>query len=584
MYSQDVIEDVRFSNDIVEIIGQHTSLRQRGSSFVGLCPFHKESTPSFSVSPDKQLYHCFGCGASGTVYNFVMNIENMDFLDALTYLAERVNYTLPSNSFSVHDNSNFEKKQKLFEIHKLVARKFYDNLSLQESSLANDYLNKRKLSSSIRIKYGIGYSLLKNNDIYNFLKSKGYDDDIILESGLVIKAKNGNVFDRFSGRIMFPIIDIKGRIIGFGGRDITGNTKLGKYINSPDTPIFSKSFNLYSINFAKNTRKKEFVLVEGYMDVIALYQAGIHNVVASLGTAFSENHVKLLKKFANNVVLLFDSDKAGLEATFRAIPILTKNSISVKVCQLDGAKDPDEYIEKFGIESLVNELNISKSSVLFDIEQKFRNYNISDPLQKIEFIKVVSKIISELSSPVERDVFIKEVSNMTTISINTIMEEVKLISPNSNPIERSKLIKESKQVSTDFKLDDARNSILYIMASNLDILNILKDHVQPKHFINQFHIDFANLIFENFEKNIHLSPAEMTLKFSEPLEQQLASKIFMPKMDLLLNSNLESAINSQLKIVKKAYYDEILSKSSDMELVKSTLEEKKNFERIYIEI
>lgn len=590
MYSEEIINDVRFSNDIVDVISQHTTLKQSGNSFKGLCPFHKESTPSFSVSQDKQLYHCFGCGASGNIFNFMMNIENMDFMDALIYLAERVNYTLPENSI-VSNNTDFEKKQKLFEIHKLVARKFYDNLtsndtsSLQEVITANKYLENRKLSREIRIKYGIGYSILKNNDIYNFLKLRGYDDDIIVQSGLVIKAKNGNMFDRFSGRIMFPIIDIKNKVIAFGGRDITNQTKLGKYINSPDTPIFTKSNNLYSINFAKNNKRKELILVEGYMDVIALYQAGIHNTVASLGTSFNENHIRLLKKFANKVILLFDTDDAGKSATLRTIPILENNHISTKICTLNNAKDPDEYIKKFGVENFVDCLNASKSSTLFDIEHKLKNYNIGEPAQKIEFTKLVAKIIAKLESPVERDVFTKEVSHITKISVETIKDEINMISNSTNPIQKSKLIRANKtKTLSSSKLDDARNGILYVLASDLYIFNILRNHIKPENFIDDFYIKFAEIIFESNSKNLKLSPAEVTLMFENEEYQKLASKIFMPKIDLIDNPNLETAINSQLKIIKRAYYDKLSAESSDDDFIRSVFEEKKQFEKVYINI
>lgn len=581
-YSDDIIEDIRFGNDIVELINGYTSLKQRGNSYVGLCPFHKESTPSFSVSPDKQLYHCFGCGASGTVYNFIMDIENYDFLDALMYLADRINYPLPEPNGSF-DNSLSEKKQILYDIHKLVAKKFYENLSNPQAQIANDYLDKRGISKNARIKFGLGYSLFKKDDIYNFLKQKGYDDEIILESGLVIKSKNNSFFDRFFGRLIFPIIDVQGRVIGFGGRDLTDSKTSPKYLNSPDTPIFNKSYNLYSINIAKNNKNKELILVEGYIDVIALCQVGITNVVASLGTAFNENHIKLLKKYANKVIILFDSDDAGIKATLRAIPILIENGIYVRVAQVEDAKDPDEYISNFGTNNFIKLLNTAKSYISFQIIQKMKDYNLNDPIQKVEFTKEVSKIISSLSSPVERDVFINEASQITKISKEAIYEEVNMVLSNNNNIERI-INKKPKQAILNNKLDEARQSILYILSSNINIYNLLKNYINYEDFIDDAYIKLAKLIFELNEKNQPIYPAEITLKFENPEEQKQISKVFMLKIDFSNSDNLEKVINDQIKIIKRAYFDKIISESDDLEKVQNALKDKKKFDKLYINI
>lgn len=581
-YSDDIIEDIRFGNDIVELINGYTSLKQRGNSYVGLCPFHKESTPSFSVSPDKQLYHCFGCGASGTVYNFIMDIENYDFLDALIYLADRINYPLPEPNGSF-DNSLSEKKQILYDIHKLVAKKFYENLSNPQAQIANDYLDKRGISKNARIKFGLGYSLFKKDDIYNFLKQKGYDDEIILESGLVIKSKNNSFFDRFFGRLIFPIIDVQGRVIGFGGRDLTDSKTSPKYLNSPDTPIFNKSYNLYSINIAKNNKNKELILVEGYIDVIALCQVGITNVVASLGTAFNENHIKLLKKYANKVIILFDSDDAGIKATLRAIPILIENGIYVRVAQVEDAKDPDEYISNFGTNNFIKLLNTAKSYISFQIIQKMKDYNLNDPIQKVEFTKEVSKIISSLSSPVERDVFINEASQITKISKEAIYEEVNMVLSNNNNIEKI-INKKPKQAILNNKLDEARQSILYILSSNINIYNILKNYITYEDFIDDAYIKLAKLIFELNEKNQPIYPAEITLKFENPEEQKQISKVFMLKIDFSNSDNLEKVINDQIKIIKRAYFDKIISESDDLEKVQNALKDKKKFDKLYINI
>lgn len=582
-YSDDIIEEIRFGNDIVELINGYTQLKQRGSSYVGLCPFHKESTPSFSVSPDKQLYHCFGCGASGTVFNFVMDIENYDFVDALKFLADRINYTLPEPN-SAFDNTVLQKKQDLYHIHKIVAKKFYENLLMPQADIANAYLDKRNLTKNTRIKFGLGYSLLKKDDIYNFLKQKGYSDDIILETGLVIKSKNNTFFDRFSGRLIFPIIDTQGRVIAFGGRDLTDNKKTAKYLNSPETPIFNKSSNLYNINIAKNNKNKELILVEGYMDVIALCQIGITNVVASLGTAFNENHIKLLKKYANKVILLFDSDDAGVNAVLRAIPILIQNGIYVKVAQVENAKDPDEYISKFGANSFVSFLNNAKSYISFQIIQKMKEYNLDNPIQKVEFTKQVSNIISSLSSPVERDVFIDEASQITNISKDAITAEVVLSLQNKNLIEKAPIKKYKSPKVLNNKLDEARQSILYILATNKTIYQKLKNYITPNDFLDDFYVKLANIIYQYNEENKPIYPAEIALKFEDTNLQKQISKIFMLKIDFYNSDKLEKIINDQIKIIKKAYLDKIILQDTNTQNVQNALKDKKFFETLYINI
>lgn len=582
-YSDDIIEEIRFGNDIVELINGYTQLKQRGSSYVGLCPFHKESTPSFSVSPDKQLYHCFGCGASGTVFNFVMDIENYDFVDALKFLADRINYTLPEPN-SAFDNTVLQKKQDLYHIHKIVAKKFYENLLMPQADIANAYLDKRNLTKNTRIKFGLGYSLLKKDDIYNFLKQKGYSDDIILETGLVIKSKNNTFFDRFSGRLIFPIIDTQGRVIAFGGRDLTDNKKTAKYLNSPETPIFNKSSNLYNINIAKNNKNKELILVEGYMDVIALCQIGITNVVASLGTAFNENHIKLLKKYANKVILLFDSDDAGVNAVLRAIPILVQNGIYVKVAQVENAKDPDEYISKFGANSFVSFLNNAKSYISFQIIQKMKKYNLDNPIQKVEFTKQVSNIISSLSSPVERDVFIDEASQITNISKDAITAEVVLSLQNKNLIEKAPIKKYKSPKVLNNKLDEARQSILYILATNKTIYQKLKNYITPNDFLDDFYVKLANIIYQYNEENKPIYPAEIALKFEDTNLQKQISKIFMLKIDFYNSDKLEKIINDQIKIIKKAYLDKIILQDTNTQNVQNALKDKKFFETLYINI
>ncbi|MFI3230697.1 MAG: DNA primase [bacterium] len=600
-YSEQILEEIRTGNDIIDLIGSYVQLKKSGNNYVGLCPFHSENTPSFNVSPHNQLYHCFGCGESGSIYNFVQNIENLNFPETVKFLADRINYVLPEKDQDMlNSEKTYQKKLILYKIHKLVARKYYDNLSTKEGNIANQYLNQRKIAPSIRIKYGLGYALKYSTEIYNFLKNNGYSDEVILETGLVIKSKEGSFFDRFSGRLMFPIIDVRGNIIGFGGREIVGNTKMPKYMNSPDTLIFNKSYNLYSINFAKNTNNirsnKELILVEGYMDVLALYQIGIQNVVASLGTSFNEGHIFVLKKYASRVILLFDSDDAGTKAISRAIPLLIKNNFSVRVLQVTDAKDPDEYIKKWGSKNFINLLNNSHSYIIFQIKENQKKYNLDVLTQKIEFLSETAKIIANLNSPVERDLFIKEVSKMFKIDANILRDEVKLILPTTDPIEKIQIKNNKNNKNNNFnmpnniknsKLEEAKMSVLLALCDK-NIADKLSKYVYPKDFVDNVYVELAKLILSDENRSLH--PSDMVLKFSDPNSQKIVSRIFTPEFNFLekfSKSDLEKIINSQVKVIKNFYYDFLLSNvdiknsEDDMRVI---LKEKKYYQNLYIKI
>lgn len=584
-YSDEVIEEVRLSNDIVEVIGNYTILKQKGNSYFGLCPFHRETTPSFSVSADKQLYHCFGCGAAGNVYSFIMKIENYDFIDSLKFLAERVNYTLPEpKNNSYFDDKVLKTKENLYKIHKIVARHFYENLNTKQGIKAIEYLNKRKINNNTRIKYGIGYSILKRDDVYSFLKSKGYDDEIILESGLVLKDKQNKFYDRFFGRLMFPIIDVQGRIIGFGGRIIEDLKNTPKYLNSPDTLIFNKSNNLYSMNFARFSKNKELIIVEGYMDVISIHQIGVTNVVANLGTAFNKNHVKVLKKYAKSITLLFDSDDAGINASLRAIDVLKDEGLNIKVLQVTNAKDPDEYIKKFGSESFKNLIKKSKNYITFLIETQLKNFDLNDTNQKIEFTKIAAKIISSVSNSIEREVFIKDISNITGLSFEAISTEIQKLSDDFSINLKKQRYTNYKHLSNNNKIDEARKNLLALVALNNNIFNLVKDFINPDEFIEDCYINLFKVIIDMHNNNNNIYPAEIINKFQNKEDQNKIASIFMTHFDFDNIKNIEKIINDQLKIIKKAYLENLIINEVDPQNLNKLITNKKNIEKIYINL
>lgn len=346
-YPDEVIEEVRMKNDIVDVISGYVKLQKKGANYFGLCPFHNEKSPSFSVSPGKQMYYCFGCGAGGNVLTFVMEYENYTFQEALQSLADRAGVTLPKMEYSKEAREQAEFRARLLEVNKLAANYFYYQMKQPQGKIAYEYFHdKRKLTDETMLRFGLGYSNKTSDDLYRFLKEKGYDDAFLSQTGLVTIEERGGR-DKFWNRVMFPIMDVNNRVIGFGGR-VMGDGE-PKYLNSPETKLFDKSRNLYGLNYARTTREKYMLVCEGYLDVISMHQAGFTNAVASLGTAFTSQHAGVLKRYTDQVILTYDSDGAGIKAALRAIPILRDAGISARVLNMKPYKDPDEFIKNMGL-------------------------------------------------------------------------------------------------------------------------------------------------------------------------------------------------------------------------------------------
>mgnify|MGYP002613992932 CR=1 FL=1 len=371
-YPEELVEEIRSKNDIVDVISSYVRLQKKGSSYFGLCPFHNEKSPSFSVSRQKQMYYCFGCGAGGNVFTFLMEYEHYSFVEALKYLADRAGVELPEPEYSGEAKKRADTKAILLEINKAAAQYFYVQLLRPQGGHALTYLKDRKLSDDTIKAFGLGYSNKYSDDLYKYLKSKGYKDDMISQAGLISIDEKYGVHDKFWNRVMFPIMDVNSRVVGFGGR-VMGDAK-PKYLNSPETIIFDKSRNLYGLNRARKSRKPYFLLCEGYMDVIAMHQAGFTNAVASLGTALTSGHASLVKRYTKEVLLLYDSDGAGIRAALRAIPILREAGVTSRVVSLKPWKDPDEFIKNEGAEAFEERLNQAMDSFMFRVhiaEQEF---------------------------------------------------------------------------------------------------------------------------------------------------------------------------------------------------------------------
>lgn len=422
-FSEDYIQEIVEKNDIVDYISQSVRLKRSGSTFKGLCPFHKEKTPSFSVSADKQLFYCFGCGKGGTVINYVMLSENLDFVEAVKLLAERCGMELPEDDRRVSEG-NLRKKQTAYKINSISGRFFYERLFDKCGTAAREYIEKRQLAPQTVNRFGLGYAP-DGNVLLKFLREKGFSDDDIVSSGVVGKSENGDIYDRFRNRLMFPIIDVRKNIIGFGGRVMDDSKP--KYLNSPETVAFNKSYNLFGLNFAKNSKEDYLLLVEGYMDVIQLHQHGINTAVATLGTALTPEQARIIKRVKSEVVISYDSDEAGQKATQRAIELLDGEGLRVRVLTMSGSKDPDEYIKANGAGAFRKLIEDSQEQIEYKIKRLKARFNLEDISQKAQYVTEAAKEFSAIKSPVECELYVKKLAAETGVSADSIFAEISRI-------------------------------------------------------------------------------------------------------------------------------------------------------------
>ena len=502
-FSDDIIEEVRSRNDIVDVIGQYVHLTKKGSTYFGLCPFHNEKTGSFSVSPNKQMYYCFGCGAGGNVFTFMMQYENFTFGEAMEALADRAGVALPKQEYSAAQKREADKKQRLLEINKEAARYFYTLLRNDRGKHALAYFQKRELSEETMKKFGLGYSDQYSDDLYRYLRSKGYEDEILKESGLVTIDERRGGYDKFWNRVMFPIMDVHNKVIGFGGR-VMGDGE-PKYLNSPETPIFDKSRNLYGLNFARTTKKPQFLLCEGYMDVIALHQAGFDNAVASLGTALTAGHANLLKRYTKEVYLTYDSDGAGVKAALRAIPILKEVGITTKVINMRPHKDPDEFIKALGAEAYQDRIDHAENSFMFEIRILEQQYDMKDPESKSAFYHEVAKKLCSFTEKIERDIYIQAVAEKTGINEKNA---------SARGIKKEDGMKQSQKL------------LLTWLIENTGLYHKIKKYIAPKDFTEEIYHKVAEVLFQQFEESGEANPAKIVSMFPDEEAQKEIAALF----------------------------------------------------------
>lgn len=422
-YNDEILDEIRSRNDIVSTISQYMTLKRKGRNYFGLCPFHNEKSPSFSVSPDKQIFHCFGCGVGGDVINFVKKIENIGFLDSVRLLAEKSGIQLP-NDISKAEEENIKLKNRVYKINELAAKFYHENLYKPTSKIAQDYIKKRKLNNATLKSFLMGYASNSSNELLRFLKEQGFTEEELLASCLIGKSDRG-YYDKFRNRLMIPIRDERGRFIAFGGRVLDDSKP--KYINSPENIVYSKGRNLFGLNVARegvHGPLKRLLIVEGYMDAISLYQRGITNVVASLGTALTDSQGRLLRRNTEQVILGYDADGAGQQAIIRGMEILKSMDIDIRVLQISGAKDPDEYVLKFGPEKMIKAMDEAISAIEFKIKVLRANLDLNNVNDKVKFLTEIAKILSNVDNNIEREVYIDRISKVYEISKNAIVSEV----------------------------------------------------------------------------------------------------------------------------------------------------------------
>ena len=586
-YSDDIIEEVRQKNDIVDVVSQYVRLTRRGSTYFGLCPFHNEKTPSFSVTPGKQMYYCFGCGAGGNVYNFIMEYENYTFGEALKHLADRAGVELPKIEYSREVREKAEQRAELLEINKQAAQYYYYQLRTEGGKIGYQYLSGRGLSEETMRKFGLGYSDKFGGGLYKFLKSKGYSDERLRESGLFNVDERHGMYDKFWNRVIFPIMDVNNRVIGFGGR-VMGDGK-PKYLNSPETKIFDKSRNLYGLNIARTTRKKYLILCEGYMDVISMHQAGFTNAVASLGTALTSGHASLLKRYTQEVLLLYDSDEAGIRAALRGIPILRDAGVSSRVVNLKPYKDPDEFIKNMGAEAFEERLGQASDSFMFRVSIAESEFPMDEPQGQNRFFERCAELLLELKDELERNLYIeaivKKYRGQYGVSVEDLRKRVNTLALKGTPAENRTQPKTSggqNKKKKESASDQAQKLMLTWLVTYPGIFDKVAQYLNAEDFIVPLYKEVAQMLFHQKEEEGQVNPAKLLNSFTDSEEQREVASLFNATIHLETQQEQDRAFADTLLRIKA---ESLAEKNrnldpTDMVGLQQILREKKELEEL----
>ncbi len=580
-YPDELIEEVRSRNDIVDVISGYVHLQKKGANYFGLCPFHNEKSPSFSVSRSKQMYYCFGCGAGGNVFTFLMEYENDTFPEAVKALADRAGISLPEADESEEAKREQSKRSRLLAINKEAAKYFYFQLRAKQGEQGLHYLRERQLTDETIHRFGLGYANKTADDLVRYLKGKGYSEELIREAGLCNTDEKHGMYDKFWNRVMFPIEDINHRVIGFGGR-VMGDGK-PKYLNSPETPIFDKSRNLYGLNFARSSRKGNIILCEGYMDVIAMHQAGFNQAVASLGTAFTLGQAGLLKRYAKEVLLSYDSDGAGVKAALRAIGILKEAGLTGRVINLEPYKDPDEFIKNLGAEAFQERIDNAENSFLFEIRMLQREYDLNDPEKKTEFHRAVAKKLCEFPEEVERENYLEAVAEKYHIGFESLRKLVASTAASTGlarPVERPKSGIQKKSTPED-NVKKTQRLLLTWLAEEPQIYPKIAAFLSAEDFTEELYRKVADRLFENLARG-EVNAAAIISMFPEEEEQREAAAIFNTSLvEPETKKEKEKALHDILVSVKRISYEYNSGRlGSDVEAINRVIAGKKALEEL----
>ena len=580
-YPDELIEEVRSRNDIVDVISGYVHLQKKGANYFGLCPFHNEKSPSFSVSRSKQMYYCFGCGAGGNVFTFLMEYENDTFPEAVKALADRAGISLPEADESEEARKEQSRRSRLLAINKEAAKYFYFQLRAKQGEQGLNYLRERKLTDETIHRFGLGYANKTPDDLVRYLKSKGFTEELIREAGLCNTDEKHGMYDKFWNRVMFPIEDINHRVIGFGGR-VMGDGK-PKYLNSPETPIFDKSRNLYGLNFARSSRKGNIILCEGYMDVIAMHQAGFNQAVASLGTAFTLGQAGLLKRYTKEVLLSYDSDGAGVKAALRAIGILKEAGLTGRVINLEPYKDPDEFIKNLGAEAFQERIDNAENSFLFEIRMLQREYDLNDPEKKTEFHRAVAKKLCEFPEAVERENYLEAVAEKYHIGFESLRKLVASTAASTGyarPVERPKSGIQKKTTPED-NVKKTQRVLLTWLAEEPQIYPKISAFLSPEDFTEELYRKVADRLFEDLAQGT-VNAAAIVSMFPEEEEQREVAAIFNTSLvEPETKKEKEKALHDILVSVKRISYEYNSGRlGSDIEALNRVIAGKKALEEL----
>ena len=580
-YPDELIEEVRSRNDIVDVISGYVHLQKKGANYFGLCPFHNEKSPSFSVSRSKQMYYCFGCGAGGNVFTFLMEYENDTFPEAVKALADRAGISLPEADESEEARKEQSRRSRLLAINKEAAKYFYFQLRAKQGEQGLNYLRERKLTDETIHRFGLGYANKTPDDLVRYLKSKGFPEELIREAGLCNTDEKHGMYDKFWNRVMFPIEDINHRVIGFGGR-VMGDGK-PKYLNSPETPIFDKSRNLYGLNFARSSRKGNIILCEGYMDVIAMHQAGFNQAVASLGTAFTLGQAGLLKRYTKEVLLSYDSDGAGVKAALRAIGILKEAGLTGRVINLEPYKDPDEFIKNLGAEAFQERIDNAENSFLFEIRMLQREYDLNDPEKKTEFHRAVAKKLCEFPEEVERENYLEAVAEKYHIGFESLRKLVASTAASTGyarPVERPKSGIQKKTTPED-NVKKTQRVLLTWLAEEPQIYPKISAFLSPEDFTEELYRKVADRLFEDLAQGT-VNAAAIVSMFPEEEEQREVAAIFNTSLvEPETKKEKEKALHEILVSVKRISYEYNSGRlGSDIEALNRVIAGKKALEEL----